>query len=108
MRVLDLLCSVLLVLSSFAGGAYAGSKSPKSVLLSTVKTLTLRKGLLTTHRRVSAVPQVKSHLFLYAHGGSANFSSLAQLKCIGGSGKGLYDIDVMRCKNQGSDYDDEK
>ena len=32
---------------------------------------------------------------------------MSQLKCIGGNAKGLYDVDVMRCKNQGSDYDDE-
>ena len=31
-----------------------------------------------------------------------------QLKCIGGNARGLYEIDVMRCKNQGADYDDEK
>lgn len=29
-----------------------------------------------------------------------------QLKCIGGSGRGLYEVDVMRCKNSGSDYDE--
>jgi len=29
-----------------------------------------------------------------------------QLKCIGGSARGLYDIDVMRCKNAGADYDE--
>ncbi|KAL9587747.1 MAG: hypothetical protein Q9212_000039 [Teloschistes hypoglaucus] len=29
------------------------------------------------------------------------------LKCIGGTAKGLYDVDIMRCKNQGSDYGDE-
>jgi len=31
----------------------------------------------------------------------------AQMKCIGGSARGLYDIDTMRCKNSGSDYDSE-
>lgn len=30
-----------------------------------------------------------------------------QLSCIGGNAKGLYDVDVMRCKNSGSDYDSE-
>jgi hypothetical protein len=29
------------------------------------------------------------------------------MKCIGGSGRGLYDIDIVRCKNSGSDYDSE-
>jgi hypothetical protein len=30
-----------------------------------------------------------------------------QLRCVGGSGKGLYEIDVMRCKNEGFDYNEE-
>lgn len=30
-----------------------------------------------------------------------------QLRCVGGTARGLYDVDIMRCKNQGSDYDDE-
>ncbi|MCJ1275641.1 hypothetical protein MMC21_003444 [Puttea exsequens] len=58
----------------------------EKVLLSNVKSLTLRKELKTTHNRVSAVPQ---------------------LKCIGGTAQGLYDIDVLRCKNAGSSYGDE-
>jgi hypothetical protein len=29
------------------------------------------------------------------------------MKCIGGSARGLYDVDIMRCKNSGSDYDSE-
>ena len=61
-------------------------KSPQSLLLSDVKTLTLRKDLKTSHNRVPAVPQ---------------------LKCIGGTAKGLYEIDVLRCKNAGSSYGDE-
>lgn len=61
-------------------------KTPEKVLLSNVKTLTLRKDLKTTHNRVSPVPQ---------------------LKCIGGNAKDLYEIDVLRCKNQGSAYGDE-
>ena len=60
--------------------------SPEKVLLTNVKTLTLRKDLKTTHNRVSPVPQ---------------------LKCIGGTAKGLYEIDVLRCKNQGSSYGEE-
>ena len=35
-----------------------GARKPESVLLSNVKTLTLRKDLLTTSNRVAAVPQV--------------------------------------------------
>ena len=51
-----------------------------------MKSLTLRKDLKTSHNRVSAVPQ---------------------LNCIGGTAKGFYDIDVLRCKNAGSSYGDE-
>ncbi|KAI4189946.1 MAG: hypothetical protein L6R41_001131 [Letrouitia leprolyta] len=58
----------------------------QKVLLSKVQTLTLRHGMMTSHRRVSAIPQ---------------------LKCIGGNARGLYDVDIMRCKNQGSDYDEQ-
>ncbi|KAH8815648.1 transmembrane protein-like protein 66 [Xylogone sp. PMI_703] len=74
----------LLAISSLS--AAAKSRPKNAVLLSNVKTLTLRANTKTSHRRVSAIPQ---------------------LKCIGGSGRGLYEIDVMRCTNQGSDYDDE-
>ncbi|KAF2652352.1 DUF1183-domain-containing protein [Lophiostoma macrostomum CBS 122681] len=56
------------------------------IKLSNVQSLTLRKDLKTSHRRVPAVPQ---------------------LKCIGGSAKRLYEIDVMRCKNSGADYSSE-
>jgi len=31
---------------------------------------------------------------------------MLQLNCVGGNAKGLFEIDVMRCKNQGSDYDE--
>ena len=61
-------------------------KFPESVLLSDVKTLTLRKDFKTSHNRLPAVPQ---------------------LKCIGGTAKGLFEIDVLRCKNAGSSYGDE-
>lgn len=64
------------------------SKPKNAVLLSQVQTLTLKgNGAKTTHRRVSAIPQ---------------------LKCV--SSKAicdLYAIDVMRCTNQGSSYGDE-
>lgn len=65
---------------------YAARPKPERVLLSNVKSLTLRKDLKTTHNRVSAAPQ---------------------LACIGGTAKGLYEIDVLRCKNAGSSYGDE-
>ncbi|KAL3419394.1 DUF1183 domain-containing protein [Phlyctema vagabunda] len=89
MRLSFLYPACLLALLSFATEATlaAKAKTPKNaVLLSNVKTLTLRHGSKTSHRRVAAVPQ---------------------LKCIGGNGKGLFDIDVMRCTNQGSDYEEE-
>ncbi|KAI9762346.1 MAG: hypothetical protein M4579_000496 [Chaenotheca gracillima] len=86
MRRFDSLCVVLVALAALTGDVLATQKPGNSVLLSKVKTLTLRKDLKTSHRRVSAVPQ---------------------LKCVGGDAKGLYDVDVMRCKNQGADYDDE-
>ncbi|KAF2086832.1 hypothetical protein K490DRAFT_74046 [Saccharata proteae CBS 121410] len=57
-----------------------------AILLSNVKTLTFRAGHSTTNRRVPAIPQ---------------------LKCIGGAARGLYDVDVMRCKNAGADYNDQ-
>lgn len=34
-------------------------KTPEKILLSNVKTLTLRKDLQTTHNRVSPIPQVR-------------------------------------------------
>lgn len=67
-----------------ASGAEA-LRSDSKIKLTKIQSLTLRKGLQTSNRRVDAIPQ---------------------LKCIGGSGRGLYDIDVMRCKNSGSDYDE--
>ncbi|PVI07592.1 DUF1183-domain-containing protein [Periconia macrospinosa] len=84
MRYLELFYSALLA-ATFCDSTSALRSAPK-VKLSNVQSLTLRKGLQTSHRRVSSIPQ---------------------LKCIGGSAKGLYDIDVLRCKNAGSDYDEE-
>lgn len=76
----------LLILACNTTTLTLARKSPESVLLSDVKTLTLQKDFKTSHNRVSAVPQ---------------------LKCIGGTAKGLYEIDVLRCKNAGSSYGDE-
>ncbi|SMR56917.1 unnamed protein product [Zymoseptoria tritici ST99CH_1E4] len=56
------------------------------ILLSKVKSLTLRSSALTTSRRVPPVPQ---------------------LTCVGGNAQGLYDVDVMSCKNNGQGYDSE-
>ena len=77
----------LLATSTLLDQVFAARSATNSVLLSNVKTLTLRKDAKTSHRRVSAIPQ---------------------LKCIGGNARGLYEVDVMRCQNQGSDYDDDK
>ncbi|GJC95041.1 transmembrane protein 66 [Colletotrichum higginsianum] len=78
-----------LALLAFLPGLALAAKTPKNaILLSEVQSLTLRGGgAKTTHRRVSAVPQ---------------------LKCV--SSKAicdLYEIDVMRCTNQGAGYSSE-
>lgn len=58
----------------------AGAGGYEKILLSNVKSLTLRDGQLTKARRLSPIPQ---------------------LKCIGGDARDLYNVDVMRCKNLG-------
>jgi hypothetical protein len=78
------LTSLALLSALTADAARNPPPSSKAVLLSNIKTLTLRADKKTSHRRVSAIPQ---------------------LKCIGGNAKGRYDIDVMRCTNAGSSYD---
>ena len=83
MHVLAGFCVLLLALTSTIS---ATRSKAERVLLSSVKSLTLRKDLKTTHNRVSAVPQ---------------------LVCTGGSAKGLYEIDVLRCKNAGYSYGEE-
>lgn len=84
MRPLSFLSTALLAGTTFLSPASA-LRSDK-VKLSKIQSLTLRKDQATSHRRVSAIPQ---------------------LKCIGGSARGHYEVDVMRCKNSGADYDDE-
>ncbi|KAI9799687.1 MAG: hypothetical protein M1825_004422 [Sarcosagium campestre] len=86
MRPFEFLYPALLTVSTLYDSVEASKVPEKAVLLSNVKTLTLRKDLKTSHRRVSAIPQ---------------------LRCVGGDARGLYDVDVMRCKNQGADYDDQ-
>ncbi|KAI4289575.1 MAG: hypothetical protein L6R35_001153 [Caloplaca aegaea] len=83
MLVRRFLCALFLLLTAVEALRNAGGEK---ILLSKVQTLTLRHGLKTSHRRVPAVPQ---------------------LECIGGNARGHYDVDIMRCKNQGSDYEDE-
>lgn len=74
----------ILALSPLLFTATCASKPSNAVLLSDIQTLTLRNNRKTSARRVSARDQ---------------------LSCIGGTAKGLFAIDVMRCKNSGSEYD---
>lgn len=76
----------LFILAFSSTTLISARNSPERVLLSDVKALTLRKDFKTSHNRVPAVPQ---------------------LKCIGGTAKGLYEVDALRCKNAGSSYGDE-
>ncbi|TGO41431.1 hypothetical protein BHYA_0022g00410 [Botrytis hyacinthi] len=85
MLFLPFLCPALLTLLTFTPLTTAASKPKNAILLSKVKTLTLRDNAQTSHRRVSAVPQ---------------------LSC-SGPGCRHYKVDVMRCTNQGSDYSSE-
>lgn len=80
------LTSLIGLLLALSPSILAKNKKNDAVLLSKVKTLTLRDGELTSHRRVKPLPQ---------------------LNCVGGSAKGLYDVDVMRCTNSGAEYDNE-
>lgn len=86
MKLRDLLSHAILFLSCHTLYASAARKPANSVLLSSIKSLTLKDGKDTTARRTSAVPQ---------------------LTCIGGNAHGLYNVDVMRCTNSGSDYDED-
>ncbi|KAH6687409.1 hypothetical protein F5X68DRAFT_207381, partial [Plectosphaerella plurivora] len=87
MRSLYILAPLLLLLSDLPS-TIAKQPPKNAILLSQVQTLTLRgNGAKTTHRRLPAVPQ---------------------LKCLSSSKIcDLHDIDVLRCTNQGSGYDDE-
>ena len=80
---------LLMTLLTFTSAARVTnpSKIPKNaVLLPKISSLTLRAGKSTSSRRVASVPQ---------------------LKCVGPSSVcSLYHVDIMRCKNEGADYDD--
>jgi hypothetical protein len=79
--------TLLLALLTSLNLTHALRKQPTdSVLLSKISSLTLRSGQKTSARRSSPIPQ---------------------LQCIGGNAKTLYEVDVMRCTNAGSDYDDD-
>ena len=77
---------LLALLSLVPSSTLAARSKAEKVLLSNVRTLTLRKDAKTSHNRVSALPQ---------------------LNCIGGTAKGLYEIDTLRCKNAGGGYSDD-
>lgn len=83
--------SALTVLLLASSALCARSQTPPgkdAILLSNVQTLTLRANRLTSSRRVSPIPQ---------------------LSCTGPSKKicNLYQIETMRCTNDGYDYDEE-
>ncbi|KAF8460388.1 hypothetical protein BDZ91DRAFT_664454, partial [Kalaharituber pfeilii] len=82
-----LLTYIAILIAAFAALVYpvAAGSDPGKIKLSQVQRLTLRNGMMTTGRRTKPVPQ---------------------LKCVGGDAKGLYEVDVMICKNMGSDYGD--
>lgn len=82
MLLTSLICTALLAWTP----CVLAKKTEKAILLSKVKSLTLRDGLETSHRRVKPLPQ---------------------LNCVGGNACGLYNVDVMRCTNSGSEYDAE-
>lgn len=85
MRALTSTAAGLALLATSAGAAKA--KPRDAILLSQVESLTLRADRQTTHRRVPAVPQ---------------------LKCVSPQAVcSKYKVDVMRCENKGSGYDDE-
>src|SRR6187402_3408611 len=80
--------AALLLLLGAATVSTARTPPKNAILLSQVKTLTLKgHGAKTTHRRVPAVPQ---------------------LKCVSAPAVcRLHEVDVMRCTNQGGAYGDE-
>ncbi|PTB43179.1 hypothetical protein M441DRAFT_66938 [Trichoderma asperellum CBS 433.97] len=79
------LALVVFLLSAFPLQSLAARPNKNAILLSEVRTLTLRgNGAKTTSRRVAPIPQ---------------------LKCISSKAVcDLYSIDVLRCTNQGSSY----
>ena len=85
MQLISLALGLLLASSPLTSAAKE-SKADSAVLLSKVKSLTLYSDKKTSHRRVSAIPQ---------------------LNCVGGNGCRHYNVDTMRCQNAGSEYDAE-
>ena len=62
------------------------TKAKDAILLSKVRALTLHAGKSTSHNRIPAIPQ---------------------LTCVGGNGCRHYEVETLRCKNSGSEYDAE-
>ncbi len=85
MQLLSFFYPAFFTLLTFAPNPTSAAKKPPSknaILLSQVRTLTLRSNAKTSHRRVSAIPQ---------------------LTCKG-PGCAHHKIDILRCTNQGSSY----
>ncbi|GAP87441.1 putative transmembrane protein [Rosellinia necatrix] len=83
-QLANLLLPLLLLATDAAFPGAAAAKPDDAILLSGVRTLTLRAGRATSHRRVAAVPQ---------------------LRCVSAPRVcALHEVDVMRCANQGSSY----
>ncbi|MCJ1373567.1 hypothetical protein MMC20_004795 [Loxospora ochrophaea] len=83
---LQTLPSLLLITLSLSSFTTAARNSKSRTLLSTIRTLTLHADQLTTSRRLPPIPQ---------------------LRCVGGSAQHLYNVDTLRCTNQGASYSDE-
>ncbi|KAK5166082.1 uncharacterized protein LTR77_008343 [Saxophila tyrrhenica] len=86
MHITSSIISLLLASATRVAFAEKHNKAKDAVLLSNVRSLTLQQGKSTTGRRSDSLPQ---------------------LTCVGGNGQGHYDVDVMQCKNSGSEYDSE-
>lgn len=82
------LAALLLALPALCARSSENPPGRDAILLSNVQTLTLRGDRQTTSRRVSPIPQ---------------------LTCVGPSKKicDMYQIEAMRCTNEGYDYDAE-
>ncbi|KAJ5280018.1 hypothetical protein N7478_005390 [Penicillium angulare] len=83
-----LLATSLFAIPALCAGSSQSPPGKNAILLSNVKTLTLRANSMTTSRRVTPIPQ---------------------LNCVGSSKKicDLYQPDTMRCSNEGYGYDEE-
>ncbi|KAI9837511.1 MAG: hypothetical protein M1819_007161 [Sarea resinae] len=119
MRAISVLYPAILALcaiTSVTDAAAAKERKPaNAVLLSDVKTLTLRKDAKTTARRVSAIPQVNNPStpttpasVASARRSNANLPishhNFLKRRFLA---QPYYTIDVMRCKNQGTSYSDD-